>query len=131
LKSNESVSKVKRGPTVVSLFSGCGGLDYGAVAAGCEVIYANDISKDAISSLLKLIPDAETYVGSCSDIKKLPKADIVCGGYPCQSFSMGGRRSPASDSRTLLYRDFLRVVGIVKPKYFVVENVTGLVSRDE
>lgn len=129
-KANSSPS-LKYKPTVVSLFSGCGGLDYGALAAGCDVIYANDISKDAISSLRKLIPDAETYVGSCGDIKKLPKADIVCGGYPCQSFSMGGRRSPSSDSRTLLYKDFLRVVGMVKPKFFVVENVPGLVSLDD
>lgn len=114
---------------IVSLFSGCGGMDYGATQAGCEVVFANDSSKEAISSLKRLIANGvETFVGACADIRKLPMADIVCGGYPCQSFSMGGVRDPKNDHRSYLYKDFIRALNIVRPKYFVVENVPGLVS---
>ncbi len=120
--------KMKRALTVVSLFSGCGGMDYGAKLAGCEVVFANDISADAVASFLRLLPDVDSVIGSCSQVKKLPKADIVCGGYPCQPFSLGGRRDPSTDTRSALYLDFVSVLNKVKPRYFVVENVPGMAS---
>jgi len=117
--------------SVVSVFSGCGGLDYGAKLAGCEIVFANDISADSVRSLVRLLGKTDTYVGPCSDITALPSADIVCGGYPCQSFSMGGKRIPRKDERSYLYRDFIDVIHRVDPRYFVAENVPGLIALDE
>jgi len=111
---------------VLSLFSGCGGLDFGIEAAGGHVIFSNDILEDACKTLKKYFPNTDVNHGDIAEIRAFPKADIVVGGYPCQSFSMAGNRDPDKDERTSLYKQFLRVVRLVKPKYFVAENVSGL-----
>lgn len=111
---------------VLSLFSGCGGMDFGVEAAGGHVIFSNDILADACKTLAKYFPGADIRNADISGIQVFPDADIVVGGYPCQSFSMAGNRDPEKDERTNLYKQFLRVVGIVRPRYFVAENVSGL-----
>lgn len=111
---------------VLSLFSGCGGMDFGIEAAGGHVIFANDILADACSTLKKYFSDTDVRCRDVSEIIAFPNADIVVGGYPCQSFSMAGNRDPKRDERTNLYKQFLRVISLVKPKYFVAENVSGL-----
>lgn len=111
---------------VLSLFSGCGGMDFGVEAAGGHVIFSNDILADACKTLEKYFPGADIRNADISGIQAFPDADVVVGGYPCQSFSMAGNRDPEKDERTSLYKQFLRVVGIVQPKYFVAENVSGL-----
>ena len=111
---------------VLSLFSGCGGMDFGVEAAGGHVIFSNDILADACKTLEKYFPGADIRNADISGIQTFPNADVVVGGYPCQSFSMAGNRDPEKDERTNLYKQFLRVVSIVKPKYFVAENVSGL-----
>jgi DNA (cytosine-5)-methyltransferase 1 len=111
---------------VLSLFSGCGGMDFGVEAAGGHVIFANDILPDACRTLLKYFDSADIREGDIGNIKSFPHADVVVGGYPCQSFSMAGNRNPEKDHRTNLYKQFLRVIVSVKPKYFVAENVSGL-----
>lgn len=115
-------------PKVVSLFSGCGGLDLGFKQSGYNIIWANDILKDA----------CETYrfnIGDhifCDDIIRIdkniiPKADIVIGGPPCQSFSLVGKRNPKDDRSNLVW-SYLEVLERVKPKVFILENVTGILS---
>lgn len=111
---------------VLSLFSGCGGMDFGIEAAGGNVIFANDIMPDACKTLEKYFKDTDVRNEDISLITKFPRADVVVGGYPCQSFSMAGNRDPSKDERTNLYKQFLRVVSVVKPNYFVAENVSGL-----
>lgn len=111
---------------VLSLFSGCGGMDFGVEAAGGHVIFSNDILADACKTLANYFPGADIRNSDISGIQVFPNADIVVGGYPCQSFSMAGNRSPENDVRTNLYKQFLRVVNIVHPRYFVAENVSGL-----
>jgi len=111
---------------VVSLFSGCGGMDFGIKAAGGEVIFSNDILADACSTLEKYFPNSEICKDDISNISSFPTADVVVGGYPCQSFSMAGNRDPEKDERTSLYKQFLRAINALKPKYFVAENVSGL-----
>lgn len=111
---------------VLSLFSGCGGMDFGVEAAGGHVIFSNDILADACKTLEKYFPGADILNADISGIQAFPDADVVVGGYPCQSFSMAGNRDPEKDERTNLYKQFLRVVCIVRPKYFVAENVSGL-----
>lgn len=111
---------------VISLFSGCGGMDFGVEAAGGHIIFSNDILLDACKTLEMYFPGADIRNADISSIQAFPNADIIVGGYPCQSFSMAGNRDPKKDERTNLYKQFLRVVSIVRPKYFVAENVSGL-----
>lgn len=113
-------------PRVLSLFSGCGGMDFGVEAAGGHVIFSNDILVDACKTLENYFPGADIRTEDVSNILTFPEADIVVGGYPCQSFSMAGNRDPEKDERTNLYKQFLRAITVVRPKYFVAENVSGL-----
>ncbi|MEN5206073.1 DNA cytosine methyltransferase [Stenotrophomonas sp. TWI700] len=113
-------------PRVISLFSGCGGMDFGVKAAGGKIVFSNDILPDACATLRKYFPDSQVSCGDIASIEEFPEADVVVGGYPCQSFSMAGNRDPKKDARTNLYKQFLRVIEIVRPKYFVAENVSGL-----
>ena len=111
---------------VLSLFSGGGGMDFGIESAGGKVVFANDIVENACKTLDKYFPDSDIRFGDISNIQSFPCVDVVVGGYPCQSFSMAGNRKPDSDARSNLYKQFLRVLNIVRPKYFVAENVSGL-----
>lgn len=111
---------------VLSLFSGCGGMDFGVKEAGGHVIFSNDVLADACKTLTKYFSDADVRNEDVAGISAFPNADVVVGGYPCQSFSMAGNRNPKKDERTNLYKQFLRVVDLVRPKYFVAENVSGL-----
>ena len=115
-------------PKVVSLFSGCGGLDLGFKQSGYDIIWANDILKDACETYRHNIGDHIV----CGDITKIdksiiPKADIVIGGPPCQSFSLVGKRNPEDDRSNLVW-SYLEVLQRVKPKVFILENVTGILS---
>jgi DNA (cytosine-5)-methyltransferase 1 len=113
---------------IVSLFSGCGGLDYGFKQSGYDIIWANDILKDACESYKLNIGDHII----CKDITKIssdsiPKADLIIGGPPCQSFSLVGKRDPG-DIRSGLVWNYLDIINKVKPKIFVMENVFGIKS---
>lgn len=115
----------------VSLFSGCGGSDYGAKLAGADVVFANDLNPHAAATYrhykrLLASEDVDFREGDVQDIRALPSCDLLVGCYPCQSFTMGGPRSPSSDPRTKLYREFLRCLKLTNPKFFVAENVAGM-----
>lgn len=116
---------------VVSLFSGCGGMDFGVEKAGGSVIFSNDIMPEACSTLRKYFGESDVMEGDIAGLNSFPAADVVIGGYPCQSFSMGGNRDPKNDARSDLYRQFLRVINLIRPKYFVAENVSGLKQLKE
>lgn len=118
---------------VVSLFSGCGGLDLGFIQAGYEVIWANDFFKEAVETYKKNIGDHIVY----GDITKIPSSeipdnfDILLGGFPCQGFSIANIKRSMEDQRNFLYKELLRVIKDKKPKYFVGENVKGLISMQQ
>jgi len=113
--------------SVVSLFAGAGGLDTGLKMAGFNVIWANEIDKDACETYIANHP--ETYVerGDVRNVKNFPKADLVVGGYPCQGFSLAGNRL-VTDERNYLYREFVRCLRQSRPKFFIAENVKGLLT---
>jgi DNA (cytosine-5)-methyltransferase 1 len=113
---------------VLSLFSGCGGMDIGIEEGGGDVILSTDIMPETKSTFDKQFPGKDFLLADIRDLEKFPDVDVVVGGYPCQSFSMGGNRAPANDPRTYLYKEFARVVKKVNPKYFIAENVSGLKS---
>lgn len=103
-------------------------MDFGVRAAGCDVLFANDVLKGAAVTHKKYFPETDFFLGDVREIDLFPTADLVVGGYPCQPFSMGGNRNPAGDQRTYLFREFARVVALVNPKFFIAENVSGLKS---
>lgn len=117
-------------PKVISLFSGCGGFDIGLENAGAETVFVCDIFKDALDSLKNYMPQVEVYHGDIRKREHFPEADIVIGGYPCQGFSLAGKRI-VTDPRNFLYKEFVRVLSVVRPKFFIAENVKGLLTMDK
>jgi len=116
--------------TVAGLFSGCGGLDLGFINSGYEVVWANDFFKEAVETYKKNIGD-HIVLG---DITKIPNSeipndfDILLGGFPCQGFSIANIKRSMEDERNFLYKEMLRIIKDKQPKYFVAENVKGLLS---
>jgi DNA (cytosine-5)-methyltransferase 1 len=117
--------------TIVSLFSGAGGMDLGFRQAGHEIVWANDIWKDAVETYRLNIGDhiVDSPIEKIAS-SEIPKADIVIGGFPCQGFSIANMARRIDDSRNFLYLEFVRVLRDVQPLYFVAENVGGLLSLD-
>jgi DNA (cytosine-5)-methyltransferase 1 len=118
---------------VVGLFSGCGGLDLGFTQAGFEVIWANDFNQDAVNTY-------KINLGNhivCGDITQIPSTeipdnfDVLLGGFPCQGFSIANSKRNMGDQRNFLYLEMLRIIKDKKPKFFVAENVKGLLSMEK
>ena len=114
---------------VVSLFSGAGGLDFGFIKAGHQILWANDLYRDAVETYQKNIGNHIV----CEDISKIstsdiPDCDIVIGGFPCQGFSVANTKRHVDDERNVLYKQFLRVIRDKNPKFFLAENVKGILS---
>ena len=113
---------------VVSLFSGGGGLDLGFKSEGYQIIWAIDNNQNAVSTY-------KYNIGNhiiCSDINdidinSIPRADVVIGGPPCQSFSLAGKRN-TEDSRGQLVWKYIEIIKHIQPQAFLFENVIGLLS---
>ena len=119
----------------VSLFSGCGGSDLGAKQAGADVVFAADISPNAVKTYQKhrgLLASSDVIVklGDVSKLAGLPDCDLLLGCYPCQGYSMGGNRSPDAHKKASLYLAFARCLEMTDAKFAVVENVAGLAWLD-
>ncbi|MDL5041588.1 DNA cytosine methyltransferase [Heyndrickxia coagulans] len=113
---------------IVSLFSGCGGLDLGLEMAGFEVIWANDIDKHAAATYQHNIGNIVEGDIKNIDVKDIPDCDVVVAGFPCQPFSSAGNRLGIEDARGTLYEECLRVIDDKKPKVVIFENVRGILS---
>lgn len=113
----------------VSLFTGCGGSDAGLAAAGFDIVMANDILPYAKKVYLANHAETDYIVRSVAEIENFPKADLLAGCYPCQGFSQGGLRDPDHKYNTL-YQEFARALRQIKPKAFIVENVSGMVRKN-
>ena len=127
------MSKVK--PTVIDLFCGCGGLSFGFIEAGYDVVLGIDHWQDAIKTFehnhkgsIGLVADLfnETPKELCKKTG-IKKADIIIGGPPCQGFSIAGKRI-VDDERNKLYKSFVSFVEFYKPHVFLMENVPNIVS---
>jgi DNA (cytosine-5)-methyltransferase 1 len=114
-----------RGISAISLFSGCGGTDSALQRSGFRVVWANDIWDVAYLTYRDNIPNPKIELGDIADFGCFPAAQLLVGCYPCQGYSQGGRRT--SDAPVnFLYRQFDRVLRAVRPRAFVVENVSGM-----
>ncbi len=118
----------EKGPRLISLFSGCGGLDLGFKKAGFNIVWANDFDKDAqaVYSINLGKIDGRDILDVSE--KEIPNGDILTAGFPCQPFSNAGNRKGVHDSRGLLYKECLRIIEEKSPKVIVFENVKGLLS---
>jgi DNA (cytosine-5)-methyltransferase 1 len=119
---------IKR-PTVISIFSGCGGLDLGFKRAGFDILWANDVWNDACETYKlnfgdHIICDNLEHI----DSDNIPYGDVLIGGFPCQGFSTANMTRHVGDWRNQLYKQFLRVLNDKKPLLFVAENVKGILS---
>lgn len=118
---------------VVSLFSGAGGMDLGFEKAGFDIVWANDFFKEAVESYKKNVSKNVVY----GDITKIDSSeipddiDLVIGGFPCQGFSVANTKRSMKDERNFLYKEMLRVIKDKNPKFFVAENVKGLLSMEK
>lgn len=117
---------------ILSLFSGCGGLDTGFEKAGFKVIWANEFDKTIYPTLIKNFPNTKVDTRSIRDIPDddFPKdVDGVIGGPPCQSWSEAGKGLGIKDQRGQLFYEYMRVIKTVRPKFFVAENVSGILHK--
>lgn len=136
-------------PYAIDLFCGAGGMSEGLIQAGFHILFSSDISSDVQRTYMNrheqlgLLQGVNTYFHR-GDIRELngdmigeaisnleifrgqdvPEIDAIFGGPPCQGFSRAGRRDP-NDPRNMLFREYLRVISEVRPRYVVLENVTG------
>lgn len=117
--------------SIVSLFSGAGGLDIGFENQGFKVLWANDIDKDACETH-KLWSDATVVQGDIGkiDFSDIPSSDIITGGFPCQGFSLAGPRK-IDDARNVLYKYYVKLVEEKQPYIFIAENVKGILTLGE
>ncbi len=122
----------KEKPSVVSLFSGCGGLDFTFHKAGYKHLWANDFDSFSTQSFKNNISKSMVF-GSIEDLDLdiIPKADVVLGGFPCQDFSQIWKKPGLNGTRGNLYTYFVDVVKRTKPKFFIAENVKGLLSANK
>ena len=115
---------------VGSLFSGIGGLDLGLERAGMTVVWQSEIDPYACRVLAKHWPDVPN-LGDVTklDWKDVPRVDVLAGGFPCQDVSDAGRRAGIDGELSGLWAHFADAVRHLRPRYVVVENVTGLLAR--
>lgn len=127
----------KNKKTVIDLFCGCGGLSYGFIEAGYDVVLGIDHWKDAIETfqsnhknslglVADLFNDSPQFISKKVGIKNV---DVIIGGPPCQGFSIAGKRI-VDDERNKLYKSFVSFVDHFKPKAFLLENVPNIVSMN-
>lgn len=113
---------------IVSFFAGAGGLDLGFEKAGFNVVWANEYDKDIWETYEKnhknTVLDRRSIVNIESD--EVPKCDGIIGGPPCQSWSEAGSLRGINDKRGQLFYDFIRILEAKQPKFFLAENVSGM-----
>ncbi len=124
-------------PRVIDLFAGVGGLSYGFMEAGFDVVLANEIDTAIAMSYSKNHPRTKMIN---EDITKLNieevfkpyqnNVEVIVGGPPCQGFSQKGKRKTIHDKRNFLFRNYFKVVEYVRPKYFVIENVPNILTAE-
>jgi DNA (cytosine-5)-methyltransferase 1 len=120
--------------TFIDWFSGIGGFRLGLEMAGHTCVGHCEIDKYADKSYRAMhdVKESEWFARDITTVEPadLPEADIYCGGFPCQSFSIAGKRGGFEDTRGTLFFEVMRLARVRKPKYLFLENVKGLLSHD-
>lgn len=115
---------------IVSLFAGCGGLDLGFEKAGFNVLWANEFDESIHATYRINHPNTKLNTSDIRTLtgKDIPDCDGIIGGPPCQAWSEGGKRLGLEDPRGRLFWDYIRIVKDKRPKFFVIENVQGILE---
>ncbi len=121
---------------VISLFSGAMGLDIGLEKAGLRIVVGQDSDSACVATML-----ANGHKVLDGDIRNIAESDLldatslsrgepflICGGPPCQPFSTAGKRMGINDPRGSLFMDFIRMINYIRPRFFIMENVKGIMS---
>ena len=131
-----SIDQRKREYPSISLFSGAMGLDIGLGQSGIDIRIGQDFDRSCVETML-----ANRHPSLCGDIRgispgqlleaaqlKVGETFLLCGGPPCQPFSTAGKRLGINDPRGSLFMEFIRMIDAIRPRFFVMENVKGLMS---
>ena len=128
-------------PTAIDLFCGAGGLSEGLRQAGFEILAGNDINQYAAETFSRTHPDSRFLKGSIYDISAtdflnatgLNKGELYClaGGPPCQGYSVYNHQRGMHDDRSHLFKEYLRIIEGLMPRWIIMENVTGIMSAGE
>ena len=125
-------------PKVIDLFAGVGGLSLGFENCGFDVVLANEYDESIAAAYKANHKGTRMIVGDITslDLEKTfgpyqGQIDVVIGGPPCQGFSQKGQRKTINDERNFLFKYYVRVVELVKPQYFVMENVPNLLTAEK
>jgi DNA (cytosine-5)-methyltransferase 1 len=115
---------------VISLFSGAGGLDLGFEKAGFRTVFANEYDSTIWPTYQRNFPRVKLDTRSIVEVKEsdLPEADGLIGGPPCQSWSEAGAHRGIEDQRGQLFFEYIRLLRHVRPKFFLAENVSGILA---
>lgn len=133
---NHAYSQYASNRDVISLFSGAMGLDIGMGSAGLNVVVGQDFDNACVETMKA--NGHNVLSGDIRDIQPQELLDIaglnvgepfmICGGPPCQPFSTAGKRLGINDPRGSLFMDFIRMIDYIRPRFFVMENVKGIMS---
>lgn len=133
--SNEMLKERKK-VKVISLFSGCGGLDLGFERAGFDILVANEFDKTIWATFKANHPNTHLIEGDVRNVRKEDIAEFIdgevdgiIGGPPCQSWSEAGSLKGIKDSRGQLFFDYIRILKEFQPKFFLAENVSGMLAN--
>jgi DNA (cytosine-5)-methyltransferase 1 len=115
---------------VLDLFSGIGGFSLGLERAGMRTVAFCEIDPYCRAVLRKHWPDVPIF----GDVRELtaadvPGVDVICGGFPCQDISLAGKGAGLAGERSGLWREYARLIGEIRPRYVIVENVAALLGR--
>lgn len=118
---------------VCSLFSGIGGIDLGFMQAGFDVIWANEFDKDTATTYRHNFGSSHLVEGDIRqiDASDIPDFDVLVAGFPCQPFSVMGRKKGFDDPRGNLFFEIERIVKVKRPSVIFLENIANLLEHDE
>ena len=113
---------------IISLFTGCGGLDLGFEKAGFKVVWANEFDKTIWETITHNFPDLRLSTKSITEVgsKEIPDGIGIVGGPPCQSWSEAGAGRGINDQRGQLFFEYVRILRDKRPLFFLAENVSGI-----
>ena len=119
--------------TVASMFAGIGGICLGFKQAGFEVVWANEIDKAACQTYRHNLGDSYLVEGDIKTINAsaIPNFDVLTAGFPCQSFSIGGKQRGFGDNRGVLFFEVARIIDAKRPQVIFLENVENLMEHDD
>lgn len=137
--NKENFELIKNKPIMIDLFCGAGGFSVGCQWAGFQSILGIDYFKPAIDTWMKNHPNAISILGDIRYIEPqlirtilndvgVKEVDLITGGVPCQGFSLNNRKHNDEDERNYLFIDYMKIVEEFKPKYIILENVSGMKS---